>query len=137
MTTKLNAYLTFGGNCKEAMTFYQACIGGTLSLTTVAESTIANQMPPELQHAIMHSMLMREGEVLLMASDSMGAAPVKGNNISLSLNCSSEDEIRSFFAKLSEGGTVNNPLKIEFWGALFGHLTDQFGINWMLSYDNK
>ena len=136
MTTQINAYITFNGNCKEAMTFYQKCIGGTLSLTTVGESTIADQMPGA-KDMILHSMLMREGVVMLMASDNMGAQVTSGNNINLSLNCSSEEEIHSFFTKLSEGGNVDHPLSVEFWGALFGHFTDKFGIRWMLNYEKK
>ena len=137
MTPEINAYVNFSGNCKEAMTFYQECIGGTLFLMTVGESPMAAQLPAEARDNIMHSTLMREGVMMLMASDAAGTQMTKGNNISLMLNCTSEQEITSFFAKLSEGGNVTHPLKEEFWGAVFGHFTDKFGINWMLNYEKK
>jgi len=61
----------------------------------------------------------------------------QGNNIALSLNCSSEEEINTFFSKLSEGGKIIDPLKQQFWGAMFGVFDDKFGIRWMLNYDKN
>jgi PhnB protein len=75
---------------------------------------------------------------MLMASDMIGPDGLnQGNNISLSLNCSSEEEIHSFFSKLSEGGKIIEPLKPQFWGAIFGCLEDKFGIRWMFNYETK
>jgi PhnB protein len=128
-------YLHFNGNCREAMTFYHECLGGDLTMQTIAESPMAGQMPPEAQQQIMHASLMK-GEVRLMASDMMQAPPTHGNTISLMLYCTSEDEIRGYFARLSEGGMVNYPLAQQFWGATYGELTDKFGINWLLNFDN-
>ncbi len=136
MTTQINAYLNFNGNCKEAMAFYQECLGGVLQSITMGESPMADQLPPEKKDHIMHSNLTREGVLLLMASDGMGSS-VEGTNVVLSLNCSSEEEANTFFSKLSEGGKITHPLKVEFWGALFGQLTDKFGIHWMLNYDKN
>ena len=62
---------------------------------------------------------------------------VKGNNISLSLICSSDDEINSFFKNLSAGGKIIDPLGVKFWGAVFGVLDDKYGIRWMLNYDKN
>jgi PhnB protein len=135
MTTHILPYLHFGGNCREAMTFYHECLGGDLAMQTVGESPMAAQMPAEVQQQIMHASLMR-GEVRLMASDMMQEPPARGNTISLMLYCTSEAEIRDYFSKLSAGGTVNFPLGQQFWGATYGELTDKFGINWLLNYDN-
>ena len=136
MTTQINAYIGFNGNCKEAMTFYQQCLGGSLSLMTIGESAIADQMPDVKDH-IMHSMLMREGMVMLMGSDMTKEQIVQGNKINLLLTCSSEEELNTFFSKLSEGGTVMQAPKLEFWGDVFAHITDRFGINWMLNYNKQ
>ena len=62
---------------------------------------------------------------------------IKGNNIALSLNCSSDEEIKTFFSKLSEGGRISHNLMQSFWGATFGVLTDKYGIRWMLNYDKN
>jgi PhnB protein len=132
--TQLNTYLRFNGNCREAMTFYQTCLGGELTLQTVAESAIAAQMPPEARNNIMHATLTK-GSLVLAGSDMAPAEGVKrGNHMVLMLNCSSAEEIQTFFEKLSAGGQVSMPLSTEFWGDTFGMLTDKFGNEWMLNY---
>lgn len=133
--TQINAYLAFGGNCREAMTFYQAALGGELTLQRVGDSPVADNLPAEARESIMHASLTG-GQIVLMASDMLGGAdPVVGNTITLSLNCNTEEETRTFFEKLSAGGNVTQPLKLEFWGALFGQFTDKFGIHWMVNWD--
>jgi PhnB protein len=130
------AYLTFNGNCREAMTFYKECLGGELTIQAVSDTPMASQMPPEEQKKIMHSSLAK-GPLTLMASDMMGgpSGVVQGNAITLMLNCGSEQEIQASFAKLSAGGKVGHALKEEFWGSTFGDLTDKFGMRWMLNFD--
>jgi PhnB protein len=135
--TQINAYLRFGGNCREAMTFYKECLSGELTMQTVGESPIASQMPPASHKGIMHATLKKDGLVLL-GSDMVGPeGVVKGNAIVLLLDCSSAEEIKTYFARLSAGGQVTYPLKTEFWGATFGQLTDKFGVDWMLNYDKN
>jgi PhnB protein len=133
--TRINAYLTFNGNCREAMTFYKECLGGELNMMSVGESPVAAQLPASARHHIMHAALTR-GDIALMASDMMGSGElVRGNGITLMLNCSSAEEINTFFNRLSAGGKVTTPVKEEFWGSLYGDLTDKFGVRWMLNFD--
>lgn len=135
--TQINAYLGFSGKCREAMTFYKDCLGGDLELMTVEGSPLADQMPADAGQTILHSCLTN-GDLVLMATD-MGqqGTGATGNNVSLMLNCSSEEEIQTLFSRLSSGGEVTHPLGDAFWGATFGHLTDKFGMNWMLHYDKS
>jgi PhnB protein len=133
---QINAYLFFEDNCREAMNFYKECLGGELSIQAIEETPVANQFPPEAQKKIMHAMLVGDGWGL-MASDMMDPGFVRGNSISLALICTSSEEIKTFFSKLSAGGQVTHPLKEEFWGSTFGQLTDKFGVEWMLNYDKK
>jgi PhnB protein len=138
--TPITPYLFFDGNCREAMTFYRDCLGGELHLSEIGDSPGAEHMHPEARQKIMHAALTNgAGGSLLMASDWMSnsSAMAPGNNISLSLHCTSDDHIRSLFAKLSDGGNVTNPLADQFWGATFGMLTDKFGIKWMLNFDKN
>ena len=131
MQTQINPYLVFNGNCREAMAFYQRCLGGELRLTKVAESPMADQWPAAVQQDILHASLVKDGLVLL-ASDMAGpGGSVRGNAISLALNCSTEEEIETFFSKLAEGGRVSHPLH-QFFDGTIGALTDQFGMNWVL-----
>ena len=93
--------------------------------------------PGAMKHQILHGSLTKNG-LILMGSDMAGTEGlIQGNNISLSLSCSSEKEINQFFSALSAEGKVIEPLKLQFWGAMFGVLTDKFGIRWMLTYDEK
>ena len=134
---QINSYLTLNGNCREAMTFYNKCLGGELSFQTIGESPLADKMPAQMKDYILHSTLIN-GDVIIMASDMVGENGLsKGNSISLILNCSSEDEIITMYEKLSEGGVKEHPLENSFWGALFGDLTDQFGHHWLLHYDKN
>jgi PhnB protein len=128
------AYLQFSGKCREALTFYQECLGGELSMQKVAESPMAAQMSSEAGANILHGALTLNGMVIVMGSDMMGARLKPGNSVSLCLNCSSDEEVYAVFDKLSVDGNVVMPLHQSFWGATYGELTDKYGISWMLSY---
>lgn len=135
--TQINAYLTFNGNCREAMQFYTDCLGGELYLQTIGESPLSEKMPNQMKEAILHSALT-SGSLLLMGTDCVPEPGlIKGNSVSLALNCNSEEEIRRFYEKLSQGGQATHPLENTFWNALFGALTDRYGINWVLNYTRE
>lgn len=132
--TNINSYLTFNGNCREAMTFYKECLGGDLIFQTIGESPMADKMPVKMKECILHSSLTN-GDVVIMATDCVREEGlIKGNAISLCLNCSSEEEIKHCYKKLSAGGKANHPLEDTFWGAVFGDLTDKYGNNWLLNF---
>jgi PhnB protein len=133
--TQINSYLTFTGNCREAMAFYAGCIGGELSVQTVGESPMADKMPPQMKECILHAALTK-GALVLMGSDMVPEKGlVKGNTISLMLACSSEKEIKKYFEKLSAGGEINHALEDTFFGSLMGDLTDKYGNHWLLNFD--
>jgi PhnB protein len=131
--TYINTYLTFNGNCREAMNFYQECLGGELFFQTIGESPMADKMPSKMKESILHSTLT-SGDVRIQASDMGNDGLIKGNNVSLMLNCSSETEIRTTYEKLALGGETTHPLEDTFWGSLFGGLTDKFEIRWILHF---
>lgn len=131
----INSYLTFNGNCREAMTFYKKCLGGELTFQTIGESPVWKKKPGKMKDFILHSSL-RNGGLWLMGSDMVSEnGLIKGNAVSLTLSCSSEKEIRSCYKKLSAGGEATHPLEDTFWNALFGGLTDKYGNIWMLNYN--
>ncbi len=131
---RIDAYLFFEKECREAMTFYQECLGGDLSLMPIGESAAGDQMPPEKKDLIMHSSLTNGGVVLLAADNCMGGPLEKGKTMALTLNCSSDEELHNIYNKLSAGGKATHTPRVEFWGDTFGMLTDKFGVDWMLSY---
>ncbi|MBS1625413.1 MAG: VOC family protein [Bacteroidetes bacterium] len=129
----INPYLTFSGNCREAMTFYQTCFGGELFFQTVGESPIADQLPAEMRDLIMHASLT-SSKIIIMGSDMTPKGGVyTGNNVSLLIDCSSEEELRDFFEKLAVQGEIKHPVEKTFWGALYGDLNDKYGVQWMLN----
>ena len=132
MTTRLNPYLTFRDSTRQAMEFYHSVFGGELSMSTFAEMQ-ASEDPAE-QDKIMHSQLVTEHGLTLMAADlpnSMELTP--GNNFAISLSGEDEGELRGYWDKLSEGGTVAMPLDKAPWGDLFGMCFDRFGISWLVN----
>ena len=135
--TQINSYLTFNGNCREAMEFYKECLGGTLVLQTIGESPMADKMPQQMKDCILHATLTKE-TLILMGSDMVGEKGlIKGNAVSLCLNCSSEEEIKTCYANLSKSGEATHPLETTFWGATFGDLTDKYGNHWLLNYEKN
>jgi PhnB protein len=129
--TQINPYLVFNGNCREAMAFYKQCLGGELTMQTVEESPMAHKWPAAVQKNILHASLVN-GRIVLLGSDMAGpGGAVRGNTISLALNCSSDEEIEAFFSNLAEGGKVSHPLH-KFFDGTIGALTDRFGMNWVL-----
>lgn len=128
------AYLTFMGNCREAMTFYQQCLGGKLYLQTVGDSPMGENLPQWMKECILHATLTNKG-IVLMATDMVEEAGLlRGNAVSLMLECNSEAEIRDYYEKLSEKGKQTYPLEITEGGALFGGVTDKFGTQWLFQY---
>jgi len=130
---QLDTYLTFDGNCADAMRFYQRTLGGKLDLMTHAQSPIAAQTPPGSENRIMHARLALDGR-LLMASDAMVGHPYEGmKGFSLSLIYPTVAEAQRVFKVLSEGGKVIMPLDKTFWAKAFGMLVDRFGTPWMVN----
>lgn len=130
MGTRLNPYITFGEDAREAMTFYQQVLGGHLEVHTFGEYGAADEPFADL---VMHALLETEDGLTLMASDSPpGMSRTVGNNITISLSGDDEVLLRERFEKLAEGGSVDVPLEKQMWGDVFGQLTDRFGVGWLV-----
>ncbi len=133
----INCYLTFNGNCRQAMEFYKRCLGGKLHFQTIGESPIAEKMPRKMKSYILHATLINE-HFVLMASDMVSEKGlIKGNAVSLMLDCNSESDIKKYYERLSRGGEQTHPVENTFWGTLFGDLTDKFGNHWLLHFERK
>jgi len=129
-------YLNFNGNCREAMTFYNKCLGADLQLAPFMDNQGQPLSDPSAR--IMHSQILVAGKPILQASDTQpGDNVTPGNNVQVCIDCESVDEINRLFAAFSEGSQVRLPLDTMFWGARFGMLTDRFGILWMFNCQLK
>lgn len=131
---QLNAYLSFDGNCAEAMRFYQKTIGGEMeSMMAVGETPMCDQMPAGSKDRIMHARL-RLDQGVLMASDAMPGQAYEGmKGISMTLTYATPAEAQPVFDKLAEGGKVTMPMAKTFWAESFGMLVDRFGTTWLIN----
>lgn len=125
------AYLTFDGNCAEAMRFYERVLGGKMqSILTFGESPMCDQMPPGSEKKILNAHLVFEGGGDLMASDHM-MGPYEGiKGVSLTLMYDTTAQAEKIFNALAEGGKITMPLQATFWAKSFGMLVDRFGLAW-------
>jgi PhnB protein len=131
VSSRLNPYISFTDNARQAMEFYKDVFGGTLTLNTFGDfgSTDAAEA-----NKIMHAMLETDSGFTLMASDTPpGMEYNPGTNISVSLSGDGADELRGYWHRLSESGTVSVPLEKQMWGDEFGSCVDQFGISWLVN----
>lgn len=136
MQTKLNAYINFNGNTRQAMEFYKSVFGGKLDISTFKDYNLSQD--PSQDNLIMHSRLESDNGIVFMAADvPAGMEYIPGTNISMTLNGDNDEELREYWGKLSQGGKVLQPLETAPWGDSFGMLEDQFGIVWMVNISAK
>jgi PhnB protein len=136
----ISPYLNFNGNAEEAFNFYKSVFGGEFQ-TIMRYNDMPEHAPAGAQASerIMHVALPISNGTLLMGCDRPEAygPGTRGDNFHISVQTNSEDETRKVFEALSAGGEITMPLEKAFWGAYFGMLTDKFGIQWMVNYDNN
>jgi PhnB protein len=129
MATTLNPYISFAGNARQALEFYEQVFGGTLTLNTFKEFGAEDN--PD---GIMHGMLVTSSGYTIMGADTPpGQSHEPGNNMSVSLSGDAAEELRGYWNKLSDGGTVTVALEKQMWGDEFGMCVDRFGIAWMVN----
>ena len=128
MASRLNPYISFKDNARQAMEFYKDVFGGELTMNTFSEFHAGDS------DLIMHAQLAADNGILFMAADTPpGMEHRSGGSISMSLSGENEDELRGYWQKLSDGATIAMPLEAAPWGDTFGMLTDKFGVTWMVN----
>jgi PhnB protein len=133
MSVRLNPYLNFRGNAREAMTFYHAILGGDLRMSTFGEYGAAQDASDK--DLIMHAQLEGANGLWLMGSDVPERLPfVPGANASaVSLSGDDESRLTGYYDALARGGEVLQPLTKAQWGDSFGMVKDRFGVTWMVN----
>ncbi|MCD0505679.1 VOC family protein [Bordetella petrii] len=131
---QLCAYLTFDGNCAEAMRFYEHTLGGRVeAMVPYSQAPEGTEFPAGAEDRIMHARLSLDGQTL-MASDAAGDQPFHGQQgVSLALVFPTVSDATRIFNNLAEGGTVTMPLQKTFWAEAFGALTDRYGTSWLIN----
>ena len=130
MTSRLNPYISFGDNARQALEFYRGVFGGDLNISTFGE--YGQQEAADL---VMHGQLDSPSGYTIMAADTPpGMERREGSAITVSLSGDDTDELHGYWDKLSgNGGSVTMPLEKQMWGDEFGMCTDQFGVDWMVN----
>lgn len=137
MSVKLDGYIHFRGEARQALEFYKSVFGGTVTMSTFADYNMP--VPEEEKQHIMHGMLSGDNGIEFMASDapsSMVAQVGDGSQISFTLSGDDEALLRGYWEKLSDGANISAPLVQSPWGDTFGQLTDKFGVEWMVDISN-
>lgn len=132
MAISLNPYLNFRDGTRDVMVFYASVFGGELTSSTFAESGGMGLDESE-QGKVMHSQLVTDNGLTLMAADVPSTMGEPGANGSISLSGDDEPTLRGYWEKLSDGGTVTVPLEKAPWGDTFGMCTDRFGVDWLVN----
>lgn len=129
---ELSPFLIFDGNCAEAMTFYQSCLGGELTITKVGDSPMKDHHPPENHHKVLYAHL-KNGPIEFSATDWLHPTrrPQQGNTVCMYVGNGTYDELRAIFDKLAVGadGNLLDDLRDMPFGS-YGHLADQYGVHW-------
>jgi PhnB protein len=135
MAMQIDCYLSFHGNCEEALNFYARCLGGKVGTLMRFEGAPMQGVPAEWKQKVMHGTVEAEGAQIMGSDVPPGMGSVAGyNGITVSLNIKQDvAKARRAFEALSAGGQVTMPFAPPFWGGHFGMLKDKFGVPWMIS----
>jgi PhnB protein len=132
MATRLNPYLSFRDNAREALEFYRSVFDGELVLSTFGEFHASDD--PSEQDKIMHGQVTAPGGLVIMGADTPASVEHHdGSSISVSLSGEDHEELTRYWERLSDGGIVQEPLSQAPWGDSFGMCVDRFGTHWMVN----
>lgn len=132
MPLRLNPYINFDGQARDAIKFYHRVFGGELTMTTYAEAGMSQGGADA--DRIMHAQLDAPNGMTLMASDTPPGIPYQAPaGVSISLSGEDDATLSGYWEKLAEGGTITMPLEAAPWGDKFGMLTDRYGVPWMVN----
>ena len=136
MPSRLNPYINFTDQTREAMEFYKSVFGGNLEMNTFKEYNASHD--PGDDEKIMHSVLEADNGITFMAADTPSDMEFKaGTNYSMSLSGDDEAELAGYYEKLAAGGAVIMPLEQAPWGDKFGMVTDKYGIQWLVNISGQ
>lgn len=133
--TQAIPYLAFDGTCADAMRFYEQALGGKLDLLmSGADSPMAEHIPKEFAHRILHARLVLPGGGMLYGGDAPAQVPYEGiKGVSITVDYDTVERAQQVFDALAVGGRVTMPMQPAFWAKRWGMLVDRFGIAWIVN----
>ncbi|MGH9607233.1 MAG: VOC family protein [Terracidiphilus sp.] len=132
---KLHTYLNYGGNCQEALQFYEKHLGGKiLGIMTLGQMPGARNVPPETMNDVIHARIVIGGATI-MASDAPRDKFLPMRSVYLSLSVDSSEEAEGLYKLLSDGGEIFMPMGETFYAHRFAMLRDKFGTSWMVIHE--
>ena len=137
---RCNPFLLFDGNCAEAMTFYHECLGGELTLTKLADTSMKTMFPPEKHNRIINAYL-KSGAIEFSATDWMASPtfePLQGNTTAIFIIGGSYDELKVVFDKLSLGCENSRFQELhDLPFGTYGQFYDKYGVQWIFKGDKR
>jgi len=133
----LSPYISFAGKTAEALEFYKGIFGGEANVQMAKDGPNAANTPPEKMDGVFHAEYNSGAGFQLLASDMMSDTMHPNGDISLTLDCDNEEQLRGWFDKLADGGNVVWPVRDSEWGSVFAQVVDKYGIQWMLNYSKQ
>jgi PhnB protein len=134
---KLTTYLNYGGNCAQALRFYEQHLGGKLlMMSTFAQMPEPKNIPPGCENNVLHARIMI-GETMLMASDAPPDRYQPMRSAYLALSVDSNEEAERIYALLSDGGEIFMPMEETYFAFRFAMLRDKYGASWMLIHERQ
>lgn len=130
----ISAYLTFNGDCAQAMRFYEHVLGGKIEMMmTYGDAPPDMPSDPKDKERIMHARLTLDGQSI-MASDAGSCQPYEGQKgVSLALSYPTVSDAQRVFRQLSENGKVIMDMQATFWADAFGMVVDRHGTSWLVN----
>ncbi|RUR01121.1 VOC family protein [Labedella endophytica] len=128
----IGLYLSFPGTAAEALGFYARAFDAEVELHTFDEFGRTDGPADAIAHGVL------SGPVGLFASDTAGdEEPVSMTGVSVTLLGTADGEtLTRWFERLSDGGTVLDPLQKRPWGATDGQVRDRYGVRWLVGYED-
>jgi PhnB protein len=135
----LSPFLLFDGNCAEAMAFYQACLGGELTVTSVGDSPMKDLQPRELHSKVAYARLV-SASIDFSATDwqHQTRRPSRGNTVAMYLHGGTYGQLREVFDKLSaeaDPELLDDLRELPF--GTYGHLADKYGVHWFFQGESS
>jgi len=143
MTLTTTTHLNFHGDARAALEFYGSVFGGQVAITTYGDFGMPADAPGA--DSVVFGRVETAGGFRVMAYDVLGgAAPAAGStrrqsgitltdqSFFVAVSGETLAEVEGFWAGLSEGASIVEPLAASAWSPGFGMLTDRFGVTWVL-----